>query len=289
MERQTLLLRELERHEIRTAVELTWQLCSDEENRSYPLFDSADEISAEYLARLQEKNAALLGCLQGERLIGVLCCFFQPEEHYLQTTAFVAVEDCATVASEFMDYLRANFKGYEIYIGVAAENACAAEVLQSNGYELIEASLDMRLARGQFIDQDSSGHEIVRIDHTNFEEYAGFHEAHFDDVYWSTERLHRSIDQWTVFALKTEGRINGGLFLRMDAHTAEIFGMAFADPTDENIASALLSKALTTVFHENPGVDSLVFFTDECDGLNQRAALSNGFRCHGRYRCYRNT
>ncbi len=287
MERHTFSLRELGHNEIQTAVELTWRLCDDRANRSYPLFDNQDEMRTEYLARLQEQNAALLGCFRGARLIGVLCYFCQPGEHYLQTTAFVTAEDHDPVASAFVNYLRANFEGYETYVGITAENTCAAKILRLNGYELIEASLDMRLGRNQFIHQDSSNHEIVRIGRTNFEEYAGFHETHFNDIYWNTERLRRKIDQWTVFALKTEGKISGGLFLNIDADAAEVFGMAFAGSADEHAASVLLSKALKTVFDENPSVDSVVFFTDEDEELNQRAALSNGFRCNSRYRCYR--
>ncbi len=288
MEKKTYLLRALNQDEIQVAVELTWQLSEDPANRSYPLFQSRDEIETEYVARLREQNAALIGCFQSERLIGLLCYFFQPGERYLQTTAFMAAEDCAAVADEFVKYLRANFKEYEIYIGITAENICFSKILQLNGYELIEASLDMRLGRSQFIDHDSSDHEIMRIYHTDFEEYAGFHEAHFDNIYWNVERLRNSIDQWTILALKTEGKINGGLFLRTDAHTAEIFGMAFANPIDEHVASALLLRALKTVFEENPGVDSVIFFMDEDEKPNQSVALSNGFRRHSRYRCYRN-
>jgi len=289
VESQTLLLRELNQEEIPTAVDLTWQLFNDPANRSYPLFHSQGEITTEYASRLEERNAALLGCFRQRRLIGLLCYFFHPGEQYLQTTAFTIAEDYDTVASTFVKYLGANFGGYDIYVGVTAENTCAAEALQSNGYELIEASLDMRLGRSQFIDQYSSSHEIVRIDRTGLEEYAGFHMTHFGDIYWTIERLRKNIDQWTILALKTEGKINGGIFLRSDASGAEIFGMASAASAGEHAASALLSQALRTVFDENPNVDEVVFFTDEDDRFNQRAALSNGFRCHSRYRCYRNT
>ena len=288
VESQTLLLRELNQDEIPTAVELTWQLFSDPANRSYPLFHSQDDMRTEYASRLQEQNAALLGCFRERRLIGLLCYFFHPGEHYLQTTALAVAEDCDTVASELLKCLSASFKGYEICVGITAENTCVAEALQSNGYELIEVSLDMRLGRSQFIDQYSSNHEIARIDRTDLEEYAGFHTTHFSDIYWSIERLRRNVDQWAIFALKTEGKISGGIFLRADAGGAEIFGMAFEDSADDHAASALLSKALRTVFDENPDVDEVVFFTDEDDRFNQRAALSNGFRCHSRYRCYRN-
>lgn len=286
VEKQTLLLRKLHQDEMSAAVELTWQLCSDPANRSYPLFGNQDEIRAEYSARLQEQNAALLGCFQGEHLIGLLCYFFHPGEHYLQTTAFVIAEDYDTVASAFVEHLRSSFRGYETYIGITAENTRAASILRSSGYELIEASLDMRLRRGQFIHRDSLNHEIVRIDRTNFDQYAGFHKTHFDDMFWNAERLHNSIDQWAVFALKTEGEINGGLFLSIDADMAEVFGMAFTDSADEHVASALLSRALKTVFDENPGVNRVVFFTDEDENPNHRAALSCGFLCRSRYRCY---
>lgn len=288
LEKRTYLIRALNQYELQIAVELAWELSKDPANRSYPLFQSRDEIRAEYVAGLRGQNAALLGCFQSERLIGLLCYFFQPGEHYLQTTSFIVAEDYDAVADEFVKYLRTNFKEYEIYIGITAENICAAKILRLNGYELIEASLDMRLGKSQFIEQDSPDHEIIRIDRTNLEEYARFHKAHFDDIYWNVERLRKNIDQWTILALKTQGKISGGLFLRIDADSAEIFGMAFAGFTDAHVASALLARALKTVFEENPGVDSVVFFTDEDEKLNQSAALSNGFRCHSRYQCYRN-
>jgi len=53
--------------------------------------------------------------------------------------------------------------------------------------------------------------------------------------------------------------------------------MAFTDSADEHVASALLSRALKTVFDENPGVDRVVLFTDEDGNPNHRAALSCGF------------
>lgn len=280
------MLKTLGINEIDDAAELTWRLCSSPAARSYPLFQSLSEIKAEYCSRIDEKCSNLIGYYKNERLIGVLCYFYNPKELYLQTTSLAAAEDYNIVIDSFFSYISKNHAGYDVYAGVTAENIQVINSLQAFGYWQVEASSDMRLSKCNFIRQDISDNIVERVDRAHFYEYSEFHGTHFDNIYWNAERLREKLDDWYIFVSKEDGEIAGGLFMMTYENAAEIFGMAMNNASEKYKAVTLLSKAIDVVFNEKSDIKNVIFFVDDKDNINLYAALECNFEVQGKYRCY---
>jgi hypothetical protein len=226
------MVKELEQNEIINAALLTWRLCNNSNYRSYPLFQSLSDIEEEYRSRIGKKGSALMGYYKNEKIIGVMCYYYHPEEMYLQTTSLAAEEDTDLVIHSFLLHIQKNHPGYDVYIGVTAENTLVIDPLTAFGYKLVEASSDTRLDKNCFIYKNISGSIIERIDKAGFHEYTEFHTAHFDNFYWNTDRIRDKLNEWYIFASKEDGEITGGLFLKADRNYAEIFGMAMTNPSE---------------------------------------------------------
>lgn len=278
------MLKPIKADEINAAAAFAARLFTAPENRSYPLLLTEAEIAPELLARAGDENACLLGCYD-EKLAGLMSLFAVPENQYLQTTLLTTGSAAAYEA--FLAHMEANYPGLEANVGVAAENVMAARALIDAGFTLAEASADMRLDRADFVRAAAAQIAVERVDAASFDEYARFHDAHFRDVYWSAARLRKKVKNWRIYALKRDGTLVGGLFMtaRFNKNTAEIYGMAVEEGGAE-LAAALLSQALCAAFEEDAALDAVIFFVDENEPENLRAAASCGFIRRGGYRLY---
>ncbi len=258
----------------------------DPANRSCPLYRSLDEVKKEFLSRAQGAHSGLYGYCHADRLVGVLCYFALPKDNYLQTVAFLAAEDHASVFAAFLAHLRENFTGYEALIGITAENTQAAGALLASCYALAEASTDMRLNRSGFAFGGQPGCTIERIGKARFHEYAHFHDKHFQNIYWNSGRLYDKADAWYIFAVREGEQIVGGLFLTAGPGMAEIFGMAAESLPESCGSTGFLSAALNAVFCDREDVHEVVFLVDLKDEMLRAAAVKAGFEVIGHYRCY---
>lgn len=278
------MLKPIKADEIEAAAAFAARLFTAPENRSYPLLLTEEEIASELLARAGDENACLLGYYD-EKLAGLMSLFTVPENQYLQTTLFTA--GSAAAYETFLAYIQKNYPGLEANVGVATENVVAARALIDAGFTLAEASADMRLDRADFVRAAAAEIAVERVHAASFDEYALFHDAHFRDIYWSAARLRKKAKNWRIFSLKRDGALVGGLFMtaRFNKNTAEIYGMA-AEEGDAELATALLSQTLCAAFEEDAALDAVIFFVDENELDNLRAALSCGFIRRGGYRLH---
>lgn len=284
------MLKPLSETELHEAVLLSAELLTASASRSYPFFQSKSDIEAEYRLRLRDPHGALLGYYRQDRLIGVLCYFYEPGELYLQTTAMLAQEAQEDVFAAFLTHLHEGFPGYTALIGLSADNQSAVITLSTHGFCLIESSHDMRLQRQAFVASRQSGVGIHRITSNNFDAYAAFHDACYgDNTYWKAARLYAHLDAWHIFAYAIGDMMRGSVFLKIQErmHMAEVFGMTFQAKEDaKRAAFPLLSHAVQSVFDDNAAIDSIIFFVEDGDDDILQAAYEAGFACLDRYRCF---
>ena len=263
-----------------------WRLSQNPENQSYPLYKSLVAVNKEFRVRACGKQSALFGYYQGDRLIGVLCYFALPKDNYLQTVAFQAEESYEAVYATFLAHLAENYAGYEVLIGITAENTRAAAALEASGYFLTEASTDMHLHRSGFVYEHHWNMQIERITKETFHEYAPFHYSHYGIFYWNAERLCDKADEWYIFVFSNGEEIGGSMFLTVYQYTAEVFGFTVVDSPCPCDASDFMKKALAFVFCDNASVTDVIFQVGEKEEKSLAAAKETGFEMYGNYRCY---
>ena len=259
------MLKQFTKKDAGEAAAAFWRLSQNPENQSYPLYQSLVAVNKEFRVRACGKQSALFGYYQGERLIGVLCYFALHKDNYLQTVAFQAEESHEAVYAAFLAHLANNYTGYEVLIGITAENTLAAAALEASGYFLTEASTDMHLHRSGFVYDHHWNLQIERITKETFHEYAPFHDSHYGNIYWNAERLCDKADEW---------------------YTAEVFGFAVVDSPCPCDASDFMKKALALVFCDNASVSDVIFQVGEEEEKSLAAAKETGFEMNGNYRCY---
>ena len=278
------MLRKLTGDMLETAAELSWRLCRDVSTRSYPLFQSKNEIKREYSMRLREEHGELLGYFSGEALFGVCGFFVIPPERYLQTVAFYIERDTQKAIDEILAYLKENYPGYSINAGLPFENAAVAGPLQQKGFGLAEDSFDLRLTLRDFMRNDRPQEPALRLAAGRYAEYAEFHDLHFPDIYWNAERLLSDIARWRIFVHLGDGKIDGSIFVMMQSRTAEIFGLW---APDAEITRELLCGSIKAVTAENVKIGEIVFFVEKGETKNMNAAEACGFRRAAHYRLWR--
>jgi len=305
------------------AVDFSWNLCSDMKQRSYPLFRSRSQMLQEFRWSIEHENGELVGWFEGKELRGILCYYWLPEDSYLQTTGFYIAgtgengearetdkngkagengEPCGPdqkIADDFLSYLEHKFPDYKINIGIPAENRRAAGVLTEHGFTVTEASHDMRLIKEDFRKLPVL-HKIIRIDETNFDHYAAFHDVHFQDIYWNTERLRSHINEWDIFVIRESKDIAGCIFSQTSGDSSagndgadsdsndcsdygEIFGMYAADAQS---AYSLLSATLCNMFVKAPLIQEVIYFIEDHEQTARQTALHCGFRTTSHYQLW---
>ena len=200
---------------------------------------------------------------------------------YLQTTGFYVPEDSGEAARALAAHIARLYPDYTANIGLPAENVTVAAALEAQGYAMLDDCLDLRLDAARFQPADYGGGPVFRIAESTLPSYLAFHRLHFDDGYWTAERLRACFADWMVYALGPEARLTGGLFLRRAS--AEIFGLYTDDDAD---TLPLLAYAVGDLLAQGDPPGPVILMADAAETASVDAALSLGFRQASHYRSY---
>ena len=103
----------------------------------------------------------------------------------------------------------------------------ALSYLAEKEFELLEESYNDVL----FLDNYRGGENtegIVPVTEENFPLFAELHSQFDSDMYWNSERLRQSLDQWMLFLYEKENVLKGAIYCTK-GELAEIFGVDYAD------------------------------------------------------------
>lgn len=102
-------------------------------------------------------------------------------------------------------------------------------------------------------------------------------------MYWNSTRILHAIDRWRIYVCIRDGEAAGAIYYMEDALMPEIFGVDFPDGIyNGDVFRALLTAALNDC--RRKGAKHMIFFNEE---ESQADAAACGFRCIGRYVCFK--
>lgn len=259
--------------EIKAALGLAKKYNASPLTASYPLFKNEGQIKAEF--EEAQKNGLLLGAFDGDRQDGALCLADCGD--FLQSLGLFSP---AEVYGDFLEYLSAIYPGREALFGFPQQNAGAAEFMGKRGKILERATVTL-LKREKFKRQDNHS---IRIDKDNFGRFAEFHDKNEPEIYWNSERLKESLDNWVIFTAEDGRGVCGSVAAYIGGGSrAEIFALTC---DGENVAAELLSAAAEAFFNDKGG-ESVLFFVDDAQGRQLEAALKSDFEITGGYASYK--
>ena len=263
-----------------------WEFTSHQETCSFPKFKDFEDLKKVFLRLLKSEDDRVLACIENEVLVGVLNLQVKKEDLYLQSLGGIfAKQDFDDVAKQFIQYLKVRYPNFNMYFRYPLENQTAIMFLEKMGAELLDACVTMELRQEDF-KMSSSKHGVIRLPSDYYEDYAAFHDAHYPNIYWNSQRIFDHLDLWNIYVVIENQKIIGNIFIRMNGSEAEIFGLSIDESYQrDNLELDLLSTSMKDCFLKD--IEHVLFFVNEDDQRQIDATLEIGFKQIDTYRCYR--
>ena len=279
------MIKRLEEQDFERYAEFAYELALDMTKSGYPTYADGVKTKEDFMERSRKafsrENEDILLFERDGKVTGWVHYYHLPEDHYLDTCSFCIAEGMDEAIAEFTAFAREKFPGCELYLGFPEENREVVTALIAGGFTCIEESCNDILDFANY-ELHPESETVVLITKENYGPFAELHSQH-KGMYWNSERILNAIDEWNIFALLRNGKAVGAVYLRKDDSTPEIFGIDFEDGVyDSAVYRALLTAMLNDC--KRQGAQHLFFFHDE---ESQPDALACGFRCVGKYVCYR--
>jgi len=204
------------------------------------------------------------------------------QEKFIQINDISAEALSATWAQLVKDY-----PGYEVFFSYNSERMADGQVvpvgeLAEIGAELVDDMLAFRLRFSNFKPITETNLSITPLDEAGFSTFAEFHDQHYPDIYWTSERIAKRLDIWQIFTLKEDGQITGYTMAMVTPNNAEIFAIV---PADDLSFKTLLATACNQVFTVEK--EEVLYMIDRKAATNQTLAKEVGFEKTGFYQGYR--
>jgi len=280
------MLKKLQEQDFDRYVDFAYQLALDMTKSGYPTYADGIKTKDDFVARAREAfstdSEEILLYEQEGKTAGWIHYYYLPEDHYLDTCAFCIASGMREALEEFITFAQEHFHGSELYLGFPGENTEAAAVLKARNFDCIERSYNDAIDFEDYVLQPEDA-GILPITRENYELFSGLHCQDDSDMYWNAARILDVIDRWRIYVCLRNGKTAGAVYYMDDALMPEIFGVDFPGGTyDRDVYRALLTAALNDC--KRRGAKHMIFFNEE---ESQSDAVACGFRCIGRYVCFK--
>ena len=281
------MLRTCSEAEFERYLEFAYALATDLTRSGYPTYCDGVKTKAMFAARSRQAfrlDTEQLLLFESEGTIeGVIHCEWIPEDRYLSTVCFSIRRGTEQALSEFLEYARTRFPGYDLFLGFPAEHRVAVRFLAERGFACIEDDYN----NTAFLDECRSlpTHSgLIPIGIENYELFQALHRPAEADMYWNSERILADLAHWNILVKEERGIPQGAVYYRaVSDGWFEIFGVDVAgNRWEPQLFQELLNGALLDA--KRRGGRFMTFF---CEREYEDAAVECGFQCIGNYLCYK--
>lgn len=235
------------------------------------LYEDKRQLEESFTRSICDTSRPLLGYYKNHQLMAVIQFFFIESKKYFQTSGVQISADYEEVLEALISRFQKDDPHYQALFGFPKENLNEANYFTQKGYPCVDACLKMQLKTTDFIAiKPCDG--IEKLEKADFDADAFFHDQYFSNGYWSSFRLRKVLEKWHIFVYKVDGKREGSVFLTICRDGAlEIFGLLVSKQQEKaDIEASLLSKALSTLFKENPNIKKYSFSLLKRRQRNQR-------------------
>lgn len=280
------MVKEISEEFLEEVVNFSWKLYCDRSKSSYPKFKSYKEMYNVFLASIHHKDDKVLVCYENEEIIGTLNLLVKKYDNYIQSNGGIFTENnFYYITTQFIDYLRVNYSGYEMYFGYSLENKEAIRFFTSAKAELVDSSLTMKLKKDDFV-RRLYCNDVVLLESELYDEYSVFHDKHNPNIYWNSKRIFDNLDLWKIYIVIIKQKIVGSIFIRVNNKNAEVFGISINKEYEhQGLELKLLSQSLEYILER--GIEEILYFVEEDRVDELEATLQVGFKKIDNYRCYK--
>lgn len=278
------MIKRLGKEAISTISAYIWRVYQDESKRTTPPYHSLNEVE-DSLIKSYKAEDLIIGVYMDDKLEGVALILLDEENNYfsLQGPYIYQSSEYSKVATEIMDYLEDNFKGYKCHFGTTKANVLSQDYLLSKGFICTEDAIQMSVKKSMLKAIDLK-ENIQLLTEDKMDAYRTFHDTLYHDYYWVADRIYQTMDQWKVHILLDNDTIVGSVFTRARAgRTGEVYGCGVLNTyKNKTVMAELLYISSKSWLDE--GVKVIMNFVPE--GIDSECAGLVGYEGYDTYMCY---
>lgn len=280
------MLRALKQEEFERYLEFAFSLALDLSKSGYPTYTDGIKTKEDFICAakkaFERENEEILLFYLADEVKGWIHYYFLPEDHYLSPKTFLTESAPETAAEEFIRYVSEKYPGADLYMGFPKENERMIAYLEAVGFRRLEQSYPHVSHLKEYSCRAIAG-QTERITKETYTTFAQLHDTQAEDMYWDSERIRETLEDWSIYACYENGRMEGALYCLDEGSMLEIMGIDFqAGIFGEDCCRALIAACLNEA--KQTGGEHLVYFAEEErePGILQEF----GFHAIGTYMCY---
>ncbi len=271
------MLRKIRNQEFQEVSEFVYHLSLDLSRTSFPVYTDGIKTKQQFLQRsmdgLHRSDEEILIYEKDGGIEGWIHYYVIPADRYLGICSMSIRSGYAEAFDELLAYWKKNYPQYRFSLYFPEENSEILQYMHTHGYQdRSQEVVDVLLFKNYELHHESE--HVTRIGSDNFAVFQEIHQQFEDEMYWNSDRIKDTIDDWKIFAYEQKGRCLGAIYYS-GIHDCEIFGLDLSRDCDKAaVAEALLTASLNTA--KNGGANSMYFFND---AETHTVADRLGFQC----------
>ncbi|MBR2263780.1 MAG: GNAT family N-acetyltransferase [Firmicutes bacterium] len=168
---------------------------------SDPMLSTPGQVERNLMNSLDKPNDHVLGVYENGEMTGLFDFLIMEEDRYIEM--IVGLSRSAAAYEEIMDWLKANYPGYQADFVFNPANRVLKELLERNDAEFDKEQQKMVL-HDRHLQIDTTGIELLSKAYE--EQYKAIHGT---EVYWTAERVIEAPERFRVLLAVEDGHVLG--------------------------------------------------------------------------------
>ncbi|WP_322201649.1 hypothetical protein [Acutalibacter intestini] len=274
------MLRKMKPQELQRIGELAYRQAMDLRGSAFPVYTDGVKTKEDFLAKarrgLDRPGEELLVYEQEGVPLGWAHYYWLEEEQYIGPHSILAGKNYSRLLGELLAYWAKRHPGYRWHLYLPEENREAIAYLTGRGQqEASQENVDVLLFENYA--PRPAQKQVVQVGPKDFSLFQQVHRLFERDMYWTSERIAKAMENWELFACVEQEVCQGVLYYtycnRGQRPDLEIFGIDLSPQGTPQTEKALLVAALNHAKGQN--ARSMYFFNE---GEIHQTALGLGFR-----------
>lgn len=210
---------------------------NSDSNFCTPIYSSDEELFSRLLDSPKQSNKLVLGCFEGEALLGLFVLLVEEQEQYLEM--LMPLSRSAQAYDELLDFLRERYPGWRCDCVYNPGNYLLHSLLERSSAEF-DVEQQKMLLSGEL---DPSSDSRIQLYSPQFR--AGYAAIHSTDVYWTAEKVLAAPERFRVILAIENNQVVGYIDITHNYEENEPFDVFVKESCRrKGYARAMLAKAI---------------------------------------------
>lgn len=260
------MLRKIDKNYYDKYIDFAYQLACDLSHASFPVYTDGVKTEEDFKRisqrGLDRDNEEIFLFEHNETVEGWVHYYYIEDDKYIGVANLLVREGCKEALGELLEYWKKKLPGYTWCMYFPEENHEALSFMKKCNYQ----DKEQEVVDVLFFDDYSPVPEdgcVIQIDLGNFDMFREIHSHVEDNMYWTSDRIAATIDDWEIFAYIKNDQCQGGLYHNgKGQENLEIFGVDTPnDKQNMTVIKNLLIRCLNKA--KANGAKSMYFFHNE--------------------------